>query len=95
MFPHETSKGYSNPAGQVISEVNGRKIHNLRHLAETLMGINQAEERFVEFSFADKYVETLVFDRQAVMQSIAMILEENGIRQPCSEDFRDVWNVEK
>src|SRR5262249_4990280 len=36
MFAHKIAKGYDDPAGQVVAEVNGVKIKNLCHLVETL-----------------------------------------------------------
>lgn len=85
MLPHKVSKGYSNPAGQVVHKVNGTVIKNMRHLVETLRDV---KDRYVEFEFADKGVEKLVFDRQEVEAATEDILSDNGIRQPQSTDLR-------
>jgi hypothetical protein len=88
MFPHKISEGYSDPRHSVVSHVNGTKIKNLRHLAETL---RDASERFVEIHFADKHSQTLVFDRREAQAATEEILSDNGIRQQCSPDLGDVW----
>jgi hypothetical protein len=32
MLPHKLGKGYGDPTGQVVRQVNGTRIRNLRHL---------------------------------------------------------------
>ena len=88
MLPHETSKGYGDPFGQVVQKVNGVSIRNLRHLVET---IRDADGRFVEFEFAGKFSNLLVFDRRKVLDSMEDILIDNGIRSQVSAKLRDVW----
>lgn len=88
MFPHELTKGYSDPTGSVVSRVNGVAIRNLRHLTATL---HNARKRFVEFEFAEKWSGKLVFDREEFEGAAEPILAENGIRDPCSPDLRGVW----
>jgi len=92
MFPHRISDGYTNATGQVVSHVNGVPIRNLHHLVETLRDSN---DRFVEFEFADKYVETLIFNRNEAQAATAEILVDNGIREQVSKDLRDVWRKAK
>jgi S1-C subfamily serine protease len=84
-------KGYDNPAGQVVRRLNGKPVRNLRHLVEML---RDGKEQYVEVEFAEKYVETLVFDRQKVLQAWKRLLRENGISEPASADLRDVWQPE-
>ncbi len=88
MLPHKIGKGYSDPTGQVVKEVNGKRIRNLRHLVETLGQIN---DPYVEFEFHEKYVETLVFDRKEVLAAMEEILTDNNIGHPCSADLRSAW----
>lgn len=88
MLPHKIRKGYSDPTGQVVKEVNGKRIRNLRHLIETLAGLN---DRYVEFEFHEKYVETLVFERKEVLAAMEDILTDNNIGHPCSADLRSAW----
>jgi S1-C subfamily serine protease len=92
MFPHQITKGYQSPAGQVVGRVNGVPIQNLRQLAET---IRDSNDKYIEFSFADRFAETLVFDRKELLAASDDILNDNGIRQACSADLNDVWNVKK
>ncbi len=88
MLPHATTNGYENPAGQIVTHVNGVPIRNLRHLVESL---RDAKGRYVEFEFAEKYVEAVVFDRQEALVATEEVLAANGIRQRCSADLQDVW----
>ncbi len=91
-FPHKIVKGYENPISQVVSRVNGTKIRNLRHLAETL---RDAKAKHIEFEFADRGVSTLVFDRQEVLGAMEEILVDNSIRKQYSDDLRNVWESKK
>jgi len=88
MFPHKTSKGYGSPLGRIVREVDGVAIRNLKHLVETL---RDAKGKFVQFEFQGKYAETLVFDRQEVLDSMEDILTDNAIRRQCSPDLTDTW----
>ncbi len=92
MLPHVIAKGYGDPAGQIVSRVNETGIRNLRHLVETL---RDATGRFVEIDFADAHVETLVFDRQEVLDAMEGILAENGIRRQGSADRLAAWEAKK
>jgi hypothetical protein len=91
MLEDNSVKGYDDPAGQVVSHVNGTPIRNLRHLVETL---RDGKEKYVEFEFAEKYVETLVFNRQEVLRVWGRVLRENGIPEPSSADLREAWRPE-
>jgi S1-C subfamily serine protease len=88
MLPHKISKGYGDPVGQVVREVNGTRVRNLRHLVELL---RDARGPFVEFEFCERYVETLVFDRQEVLAAMDDILADNNIGKQCSDDLRKAW----
>jgi hypothetical protein len=92
LLPHKLGKGYADPTGQVVSHVNGIRIRNLRHLVETLA---KATDRYVEFEFHEKDVETLVFDRRQVLAAMDDILSDNNVGQPCSADLRELWRPEK
>src|SRR5262249_50183528 len=48
------TKGYGDPFGQVVSEVNGTKVKNLAHLVEL---IRSCQEEFLTFRFAEDYTE--------------------------------------
>ncbi len=87
LLPHRISKGYGDPVTCVVGEVNGVRIRNLRHLAETL---RDATGTYVVFKFQDRRAETLVFRRAEITAAAEEILTDNGIRQPYSDDLRDV-----
>jgi len=91
MFPHKISKGYGDPAGQVVKDVNGVAIKNLGHLVET---IRDSQDKFLRFRFADLGSEMLVFDRQAMAKATEEVMEDNGIlaTRRGSADMMKVWN---
>ena len=88
MFPHRLAVGYSNPFTKVVKEVNGVRIKNLRHLVETL---RDCKEKYITISFDDRASETIVFNRQEVLDATDEILTDNGVRQQASDDLRAVW----
>jgi S1-C subfamily serine protease len=92
MLPHKIGKGYGDPSGQVVKQVNGSRIRNLRHLVETLRTV---ADPYVEFEFHEKYVETLVFDRKEVLAAMEDILSDNSIGNQCSTDLRKAWQGDK
>jgi S1-C subfamily serine protease len=92
MFPHRLAVGYSNPFTKVVKEVNGVRIKNLRHLVETL---RDCKEKYVTISFDDRASESIVFNRQEVLDATDEILTDNGVRQQASDDLRAVWEGAK
>ncbi len=89
MFPHKIGKGYGNPMGKVVKEVNGVKIKNLRHLVETL---RDSKEKYITITFDDRNSETLVFDRAETLKATDEILSDNSVRQQASEDIAPIWS---
>jgi S1-C subfamily serine protease len=89
MFVHKIGTGYKGPYADALSEVNGIKIRNLKHLVET---VRDAKEEFVEFKFGGKYSELIVFSRQEALEATGEVLSENGIREQCSVDVAPIWN---
>jgi S1-C subfamily serine protease len=87
LLPHKLSQGYEEAATLVLSHVNDAPVKNLRHAAEL---IRDCQQRFVEFRFADRFAETLVFDRSAAEAALEEILADNDIRSAFSADLRDV-----
>lgn len=87
-LPHLLAEGYANPIGHVVSEVNGIKIRNLRHLVEVL---RDAQTEFVTFVFAGHGEETLVFPRTRMLGATDEILGDNGIREQGSPDLMEIW----
>jgi S1-C subfamily serine protease len=92
MFAHKIAKGYRDPAGKVIAEVNRVKIKNLRHLVETL---RDCKDEFLTFRFAEEGSAVLVFDRKEMDKVTEEILEENGIApsRRGSKDMLHLWKT--
>jgi len=88
MLSHKIIKGYQNPVLAVVSDINGTKIKNLRHLMET---IRDSREEFLVFTFDDKRGERLVFKRRDLLASTDDILNDNGIRESYSRELRSAW----
>jgi S1-C subfamily serine protease len=91
MFSHKITKGYNNPVLAVVSEINGVKVKNLRHLVETFRDI---KDDFVVIKFNDKRGESIVFRRKEMLAATDDILTDNGIREPYSTDLRSAWEKE-
>ena len=83
------TKGYADPFGQVVSEVNGTKVKNLAHLVEL---IRSCKDEYLTFRFAEDYTETLVFRRKAMLEATEPLMSENGIPRRGSDDVLAVWN---
>ena len=82
-----------NEGGQVVRQVNGTPVRNLRHLVETL---RDAKGPFVEIEFHEKSAETLVFVRQEVLAAMEDILSDNNIGKQWSDnELRKAWLAEK
>ncbi len=90
MFPHRIAKGYDDPVGRVVQEVNGVRVKNLRHLVETL---RDCTDEYLTIRFADGWGEVLVFDRREMDRATAEVLEDNGIAasRRGSEELLQVW----
>ncbi|HEY1381657.1 MAG TPA: trypsin-like peptidase domain-containing protein [Gemmataceae bacterium] len=76
MFAHKIAKGYGDPVGLVVRDVNGVAVKNLRHLVETL---RDSTAEFLTFRFADEPGTILVFDRKEMDKATEEIMEDNGI----------------
>jgi S1-C subfamily serine protease len=89
-FPHPMAEGYDNQLFAVVSHVNDVRIDNLVGLVRA---IREAEGEYITFKFAG-YYETMVFNRQELIESTEQILEDEGIRYQMSPELRDVWEGE-
>ncbi|HJT33843.1 MAG TPA: trypsin-like peptidase domain-containing protein [Pirellulales bacterium] len=87
-FSHRLTCGYSQAMFSVVSSMNDIPVRSLRHLAELL---RYTQSEYIEFKFAGKGTETLVFRRQEIADATEEILNDNGIRKPCSDDLASVW----
>lgn len=89
-FSHPLCEGYDNQVFGAISKVNDVPIKNLAHLVET---IRDAQGQFIAFEFEGNY-ETMVFDRQELLDATEQVLEDEGIRSPMSDELRPLWRME-
>jgi hypothetical protein len=89
-FPHKSSKGYPNPASQVVKTVNGIAIKNLPHLVEVL---RDSKEEYIAIEFDIPHGETHVFSRPEMLAITDEVLTDNGIRSQGSPDVMAVWNA--
>ena len=76
LLVHKITRGYGDPFGLVVSDVDGIKIKNLRHLVEVL---RDGKGEFVTIRFFGEYSQTLVFRRKAMELATAELMSENGI----------------
>jgi S1-C subfamily serine protease len=94
MFAHKITKGYADPVGQVVTEVNGTKVLNLKHLVELL---RDCKDDYLTFRFAESGSEILVFRRDEMEKATEDTMDDNGIRptRRGSEDMLKVWEKSK
>jgi S1-C subfamily serine protease len=88
MFPHAIIKGYDNRPLGVVENLNGKRVKNLRCLAELL---RDSDDEFVRFEMSDRS-ETLVFRRVELEDATEEILSNEGIRYQASESLRDIFD---
>jgi S1-C subfamily serine protease len=90
-FPHRLSKGYGNPAWQVLKTVNHHPVKNLAHLVEMLRDL---KDEFVTFEFDTRSSgESIVFPRAEMVSATENILNDNGVRSQGSADVMTIWNA--
>lgn len=87
-LPHPITKGYEITYRPTVKKVNGESVRSLTHMIEIIKDI---DDDFLVFEFHDQNQETLVFDREELLESTEEILEDNSIRRQGSERFEDVW----
>jgi len=74
--------GYAHLYNLVLTEYNGVKIHNLRHLHKL---ITDSKEKFSRFDFADKSI--VILDAGLVKKKNKTILKDYSIITDASEDL--------
>ena len=89
LLPHPIGSGYRNPQTQIVVSVNGTPIRNLAHAVETLRDL---KDSLITFEFADQGAETLVFDRQKVLDSMEDIRIDSGIVRQGSPKLLEIWD---
>jgi S1-C subfamily serine protease len=90
MFAHRLMRGYEDPVGQVVKDVDGVSVKNLRHLVELL---RDARGEFLTIRFHGDFSETLVFPRLAIEEATQELMAENGVPRRGSDDLMAVWNA--
>jgi S1-C subfamily serine protease len=88
-FPHKLVAGYGNHFASVVESVNGVHVRSLRHLVELLRDL---KDDLVVLRFDQRYGETMVLPRKAMLEATDGILQDNGIRTQGSPDMLAVWN---
>lgn len=89
-FPHKLSKGYTDPAFQVVKTVNGIHVKSLGHLVQIL---RDSKDEFITIEFDNRFGETMVFPREEMQAATDDILSDNGIRSQGSPDMMAIWNA--
>ena len=74
----------------MLAEVNGVAVKNLKHLVEL---VRDSRDEFLEFRFAGRLQETLIFRRSELIAATDDILSDNSIRKQCSDDLLPVWTA--
>ena len=90
MLAHPITRGYSDPFGQVVKDVDGVAIKNLRHLVEVL---RDGRGEYLTIRFFGDLSETLVFPRKAMEEATAELMAENGVPRRGSDDVMGVWKA--
>ena len=90
MFAHSIGRGYQDPVGKTVKDVNGIAIKNLKHLVET---IRDSTDEFLTIRFADNWSDTMVFDRLEMAKATEEIMEDNGIspNRRGSQEMLKIW----
>jgi S1-C subfamily serine protease len=91
-FPHKLVTGYGNRFGSVVDSVNGTPVRSLRHLVGLLRDL---KDDLVVLRFDQRYGETMVLPRKAMLESTEGILQDNGVRSQGSPDMMEVWGGKK
>jgi hypothetical protein len=89
MFTHKIAKGYDDPYGDAVAEVNGVRIRNLKHLVEV---IRDATGEFIALTFQGQATNLIILNRKEALDATEEILSDNGIRHQCSPDIAPIWN---
>jgi S1-C subfamily serine protease len=91
-FPHKLVAGYSNRFGSVVDSINGVPVRSLRHLVALLRDL---KDDLVVLRFDQRFGETMVLPRKAMVDATESVLQDNGIRSQGTPDMMDVWHGKK
>lgn len=90
-LPHPITKGYDIAYKPALKSLNGTEIESLAQLVEL---IRDSDDDYLEFKFYDKGQESLIFDREEILEATEEILEDNSIRKQGSKRFMNIWEDE-
>jgi hypothetical protein len=90
MFAHKLMRGYGDPVGQVVKDVDGTRVKNLSHMVELL---RDGKGEFITFRFHGEFSETIVLPRKAVEDATLELLAENGVPRRGTDDVLAVWGA--
>jgi hypothetical protein len=88
MLRHKCVRGYNEPFGRVVADVNGVPIKNLRHLVEVL---RDCKDEFVNLGLAGERAEILVLSRGDMAAVTREVMDDNGIPRRGSPELVEVW----
>jgi len=91
LLPHEISKGYDATWYAIVEKINGVKVRNLVHLVEL---IRDARGKYLTVELCGRH-DLLVFRREELRDVTEETLADEGIRNRCSDDLKDVWEKKK
>jgi S1-C subfamily serine protease len=90
LLAHPLTRGYSDPFGLVVKDVDGVSVRNLRHLVELL---RDGRGEYLTIRFFGEMSETLVFIRRAIEDSTPDLMRDNGIPKRGTDDLMAVWGA--
>jgi hypothetical protein len=89
-FPHKLAQGYSSPRAEVVKSINGVPVKNLNHLVQLL---RDSTDEFIRVDCENRFGESMIFPRAAMLAATDEILTDNGVRAQGSPDTMAVWNA--
>lgn len=89
-FPHKLVTGYSNRFGSVVYSINGTPVKSLKHLVALLRDM---KDDLIVIHYDQRYGETMVLPRKAMLAETEAVLSDNGIRSQGSPDMMAIWNA--
>jgi S1-C subfamily serine protease len=89
-FAHKLMRGYGDPVGQVVKDVDGVPVRNLRHLVELL---RDGKGEFLTLRFYGEMSETLVFPRKAAEEATLELMAENGVPRRGTPEVMAAWDA--
>jgi hypothetical protein len=82
--------GYSNRFGSVVYSINGIPVKSLKHLVALLRDM---QDDLIVIHYDQRYGETMVLPRKAMLAETEAVLSDNGIRSQGSPDMMAIWNA--